>query len=442
MSKRPVTAAILTLLVSLAPVAARDAMTLEDCTDYAVSHSRELAKRRLALDGQELTTHIRRGKFRPTLSGSADRGIDEDELGASATVKQELPAGITASATGKATREDSGDDETESANLSLKLSKVIVGGGSWRESMLEIDNSILGELIERNKVRKYERELVYRVKQDYYGLIRNHQTLRINELKLARSRKNLEHALERERPLDIATAKIEVPESEAGVLRARRQIQSALDELKLLIGMDVARDIEIDASFEFAEHKLDVGADTAFAVTNHEDILNAQLEKKQRENELPVQRARRWPKVTLSATTGRDSEDGFGLDGDTETAVGLAFSWEPGSMTERLKSRKVATEIASDEIAIDDLKQSRIKSIRELARRIKETLQLVRIQQDKIEVSELRAELYADRWDNGEIDILEYVRSQNDLENSRIRLINLQTTYMELLSEYEFAVGR
>lgn len=436
------TAAIMLLLALVQGASAQNVMTLKDCTDYALRHSRELARRQLALEGQELTTRIQRGKFRPDLIGSAERGIEARDSRLSATVQQEVPAGITASATGTASQQGSGEDQTENASLSVKLSKVIIGGGSWRESMLEIDNSILGELIDRNRVQKYERELVYSVKQDYYGLIRSQQTLRINELKLARSRKNLEHALERERPLDIATARIEVPESEAGVLRAKRQIQSALDELKVLIGMEVTQEIETETSFEFAEHTLDVEADTAFAITNHEDILNAHLAKKQLENELPVQSARRWPKVTLSATSGRDSADGFSLDGDTETAVGLAFAWEPGGTTERLKTRKLATTIAADTINIDDLKQTKIKSIRDLGRRITETLQLVRIQQDKIKVAELRSELYADRWDNGEIDILEYVRSQNDLENSRIQLINLQTTYMELLSEYEFAVGR
>ena len=47
-----------------------------------------------------------------------------------------------------------------------------------------------------------------------------------------------------------------------------------------------------------------------------------------------------------------------------------------------------------------------------------------------------------DRWENGEIDILEYIRSQNGLEDSRVQLINLKTSYMELLAEYLFEVGK
>ena len=113
-----------------------------------------------------------------------------------------------------------------------------------------------------------------------------------------------------------------------------------------------------------------------------------------------------------------------------------------GGRTERLKTRRLAQQIASDEIGIEDIKQARVRSLRDFARRIGETRRLVELQEVKIKVAERRSELYADRWQNGEIDILEYIRSQNDLENSRIQLINLQTTYMDLLGEYEFNVGR
>ena len=47
-----------------------DVLGMDDCIGYALEHSRELAKRELTHEGQRLTTLIRRGKFRPVLSGS------------------------------------------------------------------------------------------------------------------------------------------------------------------------------------------------------------------------------------------------------------------------------------------------------------------------------------------------------------------------------------
>ena len=50
---------------------------------------------------------------------------------------------------------------------------------------------------------------------------------------------------------------------------------------------------------------------------------------------MPVKRARRWPRLTLSATTSQGSDGGANLDGDADTSVGLALSWELGARKAR-----------------------------------------------------------------------------------------------------------
>ena len=313
------------LVLSTCSLAQEKALTLEDCANYGLEHSRELAKLRLALEDSELSTRVNWGKFRPKFNAEASSELEANTESGSGTLTQEIPAGFTATATGRA--RDAEAENQDNAVASIRLSKVILGGGSLRESMLEIDNARLDELINRNRLNRYERELVYLVKQNYFRVVRNYQTLRVNELRLERAVKNLEHAKERERPLDIATARIEVPETEAGVLRAKRQIKSALDDLKLLIGMEVQSNLVVDTEFAFVPRDLDVQSDIDFALENHEDLLNAGLRKQKFENELPVERARRWPKLTLSAAAGKESEDGINLDGDSDLDLFVATQW-------------------------------------------------------------------------------------------------------------------
>lgn len=431
----------LCLLITLC-AGAREKLTLSECLEYALAHSRELHKLRIAQDSQELNTLVRRGKFRFDLSANANHTIDAEDTTSSISLKKELPGSVNVSATGSANGYGDNTDNTDSAQLAFRISKVILGGGSIRESMLDIDNSLLDELVKQNLVHRYGRELSYKLKRTFYRLIRNQQTLRINQMRLERAKKNLEHAIERQRPLDIATARTEVPENEAAVLRAERLIASSLDELKELMGMNVLFDIDIDTTFEFATKPVDANDDIVFCYGNHEDILNSELQKRKLENELPVPRAKRLPKVTVSGTATQGSEDGVNLSGDSEGRLGVTLAWEIGGVTERLNAERLANDIRSKQIDIHDIKQSKVRSIRDLARRLAETLQLIELQEQKIQVAELRSELYADRWENGEIDILEYIRSQNDLENSRIALINQQTSYMELVGEYDFNVGR
>ncbi len=435
---RPLLRLAMLALCAALTAAAPDGRTLEECIAYAREHSRELAKRRIELDSSRLDTGIAWGKFRPALTLSAEESLDTDRTTAASSLKQELPGGLSATLTGRSDRKD----DEEGADASLRLSKVVLGGGSWAESMLEIDNSKLDTLIAANRLNRYQRELAFDVKKRFYLLIRSRQTLRVNELRLVQARRNLEHALERERPLDIATARLEVPENEAAVLRAQRQIASALDDLKTVIGMDVDAAVDVDTSFRFAEQALRVEEDIAFSLENSEDLLNAALLQKKAGNELPVQRARRWPKLTLSATAGRDGEEGMDLGRDTETALGLGVSWELGGKTDRLRADRLEKELALLGIDLVEARQQKIRSIRDLGRRVVETLNLVRLQEQKVAVAGQRVELYQDRWNNGEIDILEFIRAQNELENSRIQSINLQTEYMELVGEYDLTVGR
>jgi outer membrane protein TolC len=322
------------------------------------------------------------------------------------------------------------------------VSKQILGGGSYRASMLDIDNSILEELVRLNLVHRYRRELAFRVRRSYYRLIRDHQTRRINELRVERAKKNLEFALERQDPLDIATARNEVPDNQAAVLRAERQIETTLDELKELIGMDIREELQLETDFQYEPAEFDVDADIAYCYANDEEILNNLLDLEKLQNELPVSIERRWPKVTVSASSQKDDDGGLNLNGDSELLLALSFSWELGGITQKYRVQKLQADIATQIIDIEDIRQAKVRQIRDLARRLRETEQLVELQKQKVDVAELRAELYRDRWQNGEIDILEYIRSQNDLENSRIQLINQQTTYMDLLGEYTFTVGR
>ena len=421
-------------------------MTLSSCIDYGLENSRELKIKQLALKNQELNTLIKRAEFAFKLSSEVSQD-DDDNIASSYSIKKKVVGGVDLSSTYKFKAYDS-DTETDKESVSVRISKVILGGGSIKESRLGIDNSLIDEVVQLNDLNGYRRELRFRIKRSYYSLIRNNQTLKIWDMRLARSKKNLEHALEREDPLDIATARIEVPENEGSLLSAKRQIQSSLDSLKELIGMDVAKIIEIDQVFEYKELVLNLTNDIAFCFENHEDILNVRLARKKLENSRIVEHSHVWPEVSVwgnalrSLSDSDEEDDDSESDSDDDFSVGLSLSWEFGSPTTRAIYKKFGNDLIVKDLNIRTTEQGKVKEVRDLARRLDEATRLVQIKEQKMTLTMRRVELYADRWKNGEIDILEYIRSQNDLENTRISLINQKTTYMELVGEYMYSIGR
>lgn len=71
-----------------ANAAAQDPMTLNDCIDYALDNSRELARLRRVYEGQRLTTRIHRGKFRPKVNASTSHSLEGRHIGSDRVVQQ------------------------------------------------------------------------------------------------------------------------------------------------------------------------------------------------------------------------------------------------------------------------------------------------------------------------------------------------------------------
>ena len=122
--------------------------------------------------------------------------------------------------------------------------------------------------------------------------------------------------------------------------------------------------------------------------------------------------------------------------------MSLDLSWQIGRKKEIAEFRKSLNRIRKNETDLFLLKQDKTKSLYDLHRRLVETEQSIHLQDQRIGLIGKQVVLFQDRWANGEIDILELVRSQNSLEDANVNLINLKAEYLELVAEYKFQVGR
>ena len=433
MSKREILFGL--LLMAWGAARGEQPWTLDACVDYALSHSPQLEQDALAPEKQELTTTVLRQKFAWLLDLDSGYESVDGETRGGATVSKELPGSfdLKAGVTGK----DGGDDGASGQSYVVRLNKLLLGGGSVRASMLAVDNSVLQEAVSLNGLSLSRRRLANRITTLYYQVIRDVQTQKVRKMQQERGLRNLEHAQEREEPLDIATAELDVKENAAAVLRSERAILSSLDRLKEEMGLDIQREIELASDVAYTPEEVDVLSDLATCLAEHETILNQLLQIRQVENELWARKRKILPAVNLGGAVRRD--DSEKEQGDTEYTVGLDLSWEFGSVSDRARAKRLAYSLREEELGLTIIQREKQREVLDLGRRLVEQQRQVELSQERIAVQERRIALYRDRWDNGEIDILEYVRSQNDLENSRVTLVTQATTYMGLLSDYRLA---
>ncbi len=414
------------------------AWSLEALQDYALNHAPTLERQRLGYENLIEAVTIARTKFDPVFTARQewqDDGVAGRTVG---NVRQTLPADLELTAT--ASVQDQGD-RGDLTRYAIQLSKTLLGGGSLLESRISVIRAMINEAREFNRLSLEQRRVRFSVTRQFFDVIRSQQTLRLREMQLEQARLNLEHALVREDPLDIATARLRIPESELDVSAARRQIHSGLLNLKTEIGFPLSAELRLEPEVHFAFVSLALEEDVAYALENHEGLLNNRLELELLEKELRVARSRRFPEVTaqVSHTTRELSGEN---DRDSETRGEVVVTWPWLNRRDRAEARQKQNELDSAVVGYALAQSERRRDIEVLHSRVLEAERSVGLQEERVTVLAQQLRLFQDRWENGEIGILEYIRSQNNLEDAQVQRITQQLRYLELLAEYRFSVGR
>jgi outer membrane protein TolC len=416
----------------------RKELDLQECLDYARANSRSLKVSLLNYEKVLLNVEVIRAALDPTLTSSVKNDFENDTHSGSLSLNKEFYGGWNLSTSLGASGADPGQDDV---STSLSLSKELLEGASVMEDRKALDDQLVNKIKEANRMKKNTRSVLFQIKKSFFRVLRNMETLTIQERRLKRSEKNLEHALEREEPMDIATAKLEVPSSELSVLSSKMTIQAALDDLKEVMGMPLRDALTLSKEFDFSFTEINFESDLKSCLESHEDLLNARLDLVVNKRHLVIAQRKTLPRVWLTAALSQDSQDGLrGLSRDSES-LGLNLSWPIMERASAGQRDVLKQELKILEIDLVGAEQQKIKIMRSLFRILEEQRLSISLQESQLVLKERQVELYKDRWNEGEIDILEVVRNENDLENSRVNLVNRRIQYLETLEEYFFERG-
>ncbi|MGA0333710.1 MAG: TolC family protein [Kiritimatiellia bacterium] len=436
--KRPVFCLFLTgihLFSLFAADADPEPLKLEDCQALAREFSPQLARQRLTYSNLVESVYVAKAIYDPSLQIRRSWEEEQDPKRYTATLRQQLPADLDTTLTA---RQEERNGETFS-NYALNLSKTLLGGGSLLEGRLPLERAWIQRAKEANRLSLEERRLRLSITRDYYAVLRSRLTLKLREQQLEGAKRNLEHAMIKEDPLDIATAKLRIPESELDVISSKREIANGRLSLTQRIGLPVIQPVNVDTQLIFRTEQIQIEQDLVHALENHEDILNARLDVELRRMENQVARSRRLPELRAEVTL-EEVDNPDNNDSDIRAELVLDLPWL--DRKDRAEARQRANDLRQAEIALFEAQQNVEQQIKSLAVRLMEAERSVELQVERVAVLEQQFRLYQDRWENGEINILEFVRSQNDLENARVRLVAEQTRYLELLAEYDFNTGK
>ncbi|MBC8319191.1 MAG: TolC family protein [Bacteroidetes bacterium] len=279
----------------------------------------------------------------------------------------------------------------------------------------------------------------YQVNQAFYAVYQKQTAVQIAEEEFANQKVSLEIIKSKvEAGLsakeELLQAELNYATSESNVDNNRVDLENASDQFKLLIGMSLFDDIQVESDIDFK--LIYVNPEKAI-----ENGLNQRLELTQRNIDLKMS------EFNLTETSSENEFRGdislsVGVMGNNEyfadiydkptnsPSVGITFSiplFDWGQRQARIKAAEI--DIQSKHIDLEDQKNNIIINIRKTYRNLQNLVYQIEIARQNEKNAQLTYEINLERYQNGDLTSIDLQRFQNQLSDKKTRLVNALINY-------------
>jgi outer membrane protein TolC len=302
---------------------------------------------------------------------------------------------------------------------------------------------------------RIQMDIVYNVTVGFYQVYQLAYEHKINQDRLANSREayRITHLKQETGNLpegEILIAEITVAQDEARVMESEGKLNTAKDQFKLLIGLELMEEIDLEADMEFEAFIVDMRQAIDEALRNRMEIKESNLEIELQNIEIKRAKREREIKGNISAYydfTGLSTRG----DGTVGQLVGSSFE----NMIDRPSNRGIALTLSypiadwgraknqvrhqqvrmkQRELDLDNTRRSIEREIREIVRSVYETEKRFRINQRNQEVAVKSYRISQMRFENGDM-------TSQELSIEQERLSQVQLAFIESYISYRLSVA-
>ncbi|MDF2549316.1 MAG: hypothetical protein K0S07_383 [Chlamydiales bacterium] len=332
-----------------------------------------------------------------------------------------------------------------SSNVRFSLTQPLFRGFSREYNLSPIKTA---EFNFRSACRSFymaEVSLIVNVVSTLYDLVKNQQTVLLNEESYHRLKTYLESALIKERiglsdSLDVYRAEMELKQAEEQLLSSKSQLLDVQDRFKDLLALPLDAEVALDASLEFRETEFNFEEVVETALKKRIEIdqaadrlsENMRLSKRAEEGMLPDLNLNFSYKTHSQAERikklGRDWNDG---------------RWELGLSTggdlERSKEKLAYTQsMLAIQTAQRDLDQTKETVVLETRRTLRQLL-LAKDKKAKVQevIKNAEGKLYLSqlKFERGMANNFDVLQAEKELRQANIRL--LSSVIDQIINEYK-----
>ena len=297
---------------------------------------------------------------------------------------------------------------------------------------------------------RVQMDIVYNVTSKFYQVYRLDYEHRINQERLKNSREALRISKLKQETGNLAEgdlliAEINAAQNEVRVLESEGNLNTAKDEFKLLIGLDLNEEIELDAEMEFESFMIDLPKAIQEALANRMELQQNELDIELQEIEVKRAKRERELKGYISAYY-----DFTGLSTKSEGKVMELINSSFNNMIDRPSNRGIALTLAypiadwgraknqvkreqvrmkQRELDLDNAKRSIESEIREIVRSVQEADKRFRVNQINQDAAVRSYRISQLRFENGDMSSQELFIEQDRLSQVQLDYIASYITY-------------
>ena len=449
-------------------------LSLQDCIDIALEKNLGLASTRDSVLTVESALATQKNYFEPKLYTTYLGSIYnshlvqdyENQVGVALTQTHKYGGTISLTSSLDWTEHESeyrtdslsslypdafGSKSEFTSSVGVSVSQQFLKGAFWRAATASLRQAEFDVALAGLDLDELIRDLSLSVKQAFYNLLKSQEYITVMESALAASEQDLKIARLRlteglSSRLDHSRAELVHINRERDLNNAKKQLQSSMDNLTELMGLDIGTRISPapNVSKERIPIRTERWIEQAFRDRPDMRAVRVQLnkykvsEESARDNTLPTLEAE--GSFTMSETDDKFRES---LD-VTERVWQFSLKFEHAFFDISDNELLVQSKIASRQLArnLQDMKRAIAVSIRELSRQLKKLAEDIEYLKRAEQIASEQLELARLSYQEGLITNRDLITAENDYTIARIDHIRVTYDYLSTVASLDRALGK
>ena len=336
--------------------------------------------------------------------------------------------------------------QSNNYDASLTLTQILFSSAVFRgigASQIYYDLSV-AEL--RNTISKTK----LNVERAFYGALLTKELLSIAKASFENAQQNFENvsALFKQgfvSDFDRMQAEIRVENIRPTLLQLENMLVTTLNDLKLVMGVDQALDIDVSGDFTYVPEELPLEDDIIdFALSNNFSLRSLKLKMDVDEAFIDLDLAEYWPTLAAFGNyTYAGSSDEWNFQNYSAATVGLNFSinlWQGNRTKNRVEQSTITYKQTGEQLT--QLKEYVVNQVKAKFLELKRVQSLVEAQERNVKLAERSYEISTLRYKEGTGNQLEVQNADIALRQARVNRIQSIHSYIITKLELEQLMGK